>query len=337
MKKRGLFLILILTMMFTISAAAANFTDVRADDYFADAVDWAVQNNITSGTSATTFSPHDTCTRAQIITLIWRAAGSPAPVEDILIRDIFAANYYCDAVRWARETSIFDDLYFYPTIDCTRQMAADFLWRAAGAPPADGQGFPDANDDAVKWAVAKGITSGTSNTTFSPDLTCSRAQIMTFLYRAFQADALNMPNLKPLVKNPVSETSGNIQIRGIPVQTLFGMTPEHILQTFGEPAYQYADSSMDYGLNGPNDLGFEFSSANTVTSCHAYAEYVTIDGKSLTQPFAAIVEILGEAYDNQGGAMYSWAAVWDYGDFKIKVEFPYIENEPAYTVSISKK
>lgn len=258
MKKRGVFLVLVFMMVFTISAAAANFTDVRPDDYFADAVNWAVQNNITSGTSATTFSPQDSCTRAQIITLIWRAAGSPAPVEDIVIRDIFAENYYCDAVRWARETGIFDDLYFYPAVNCTRQMAADFLWCAAGAPPADGQGFADANGDAVKWAVAKGITSGTSNTAFSPDLACTRAQIMTFLYRAFQADALNMPNLNPLVKNPVPKVASNIQIRGIPVQNLFGMTADHIIQTFGQPAHHYAGISMDYALNNPMTLNLNF-------------------------------------------------------------------------------
>ena len=207
MKKRGVFLVLVFMMVFTISAAAVNFTDVRPDDYFAEAVDWAVQNGITSGTSATTFSPHDTCTRGQIITLLWRKAGSRDPANsitsdgilwsDLEVKDISPNDFFYQAVLWAKGNELFEGDTFQPNAPCTRLMAVEFMWKYAFSPagynnPArrndplldtDVSGFSDVNSEAVDWAVARGIVSGTSATTFSPNQTCSRAEIVSLLYR----------------------------------------------------------------------------------------------------------------------------------------------------------
>lgn len=168
------------------------FNDVKSTDYFADAVLWAVEKNITSGTSKTTFSPNATCTKAQILTFLWRANGSPEPTISNPFTDIKAADYYYKAALWAAEKGLVSGSTFGANADCTRAMTVEYLWKAAGSPAPSGKAsFTDvsANADyaqAVAWAVEKGITSGTSKTTFSPAATCTRGQIVTFLYRAMQ-------------------------------------------------------------------------------------------------------------------------------------------------------
>ncbi|MDO4750403.1 MAG: S-layer homology domain-containing protein [Eubacteriales bacterium] len=162
------------------------FTDVVDTSYYFAPVLWAVNRGITNGTSATTFSPNDTCTRAQIITFLYRAAGSPAPAKESEITDVAASAYYYPAVQWAAENGMFDGQTFEPNAPCTRLMAVDFIWKAAGSPAAAASGFSDISDNgAVNWAVEAGVTNGTSTTTFSPENICTRAQIVTFLYRAF--------------------------------------------------------------------------------------------------------------------------------------------------------
>ena len=169
------------------------FVDVAADAYYYDAVLWAAKNGITSGTSATTFSPDNACTRAQMATFLWRAAGSPKPAGTNPFVDVPADAYYADAVQWAYENGITagtSATTFSPDETCTRAQMATFLWREAGSPAVNGDVNPFADvadgayyEIAVQWAYEQGITAGTSATTFSPDDPCTRAQMVTFLYR----------------------------------------------------------------------------------------------------------------------------------------------------------
>ena len=170
-----------------------NFTDVPVGAYYADAVKWAVAEGITSGTSPTTFSPNNGCTRAQMVTFLWRAAGSPEPESDYgPFRDVPKDAYYRKAVLWAAGegiTSGTSATTFSPNATVTRAQTVTFLWRWEGEPEADQRsGFRDVPagqyySQAVSWAVEAGITNGTGTTTFSPGQTCTRAQIVTFLWR----------------------------------------------------------------------------------------------------------------------------------------------------------
>ncbi len=172
-----------------VSSASPDFTDVSYSDYFYEPVQWALDNAITTGTTSYTFSPNDTCTNAQILTFLWRAVGSPEPYGDNPYVDIPENSYYYRAAVWAYENGIYFGNWFLPDAPCTRSQTVTYLWRLAGYPPAAAVNFTDMDytqeyASAVAWAVAQGITTGTSTTTFSPDSTCTRGQIVTFLYRA---------------------------------------------------------------------------------------------------------------------------------------------------------
>ena len=171
------------------------FVDVKTGDYFYDAVQWAVGKGITNGTSAETFSPEDPCTRAQIVTFLWRAAGSPVVNYAMDLSDVAGDAYYAEAVRWALSEGITtgtSDHTFSPDAVCTREQAVTFLWRAAGSPTVSGESaFEDVGADsyyarAVAWAAQNGVTNGISQTLFGSGNDCTRAQIVTFLYRAQQ-------------------------------------------------------------------------------------------------------------------------------------------------------
>ena len=171
------------------------FTDVHAEDYYYDAVLWAAQKGITGGMSDTLFAPNAACTRAQIVTFLWRAAGSPEPKQLSTFGDVPADAYYAKAVAWAVENGITDgtsDTTFAPGTICTRAHGVTFLSRAAKANTASGNSnFADVDANAyyasaVKWAVDNGITNGISSSLFGPDSSCTRAQIVTFLYRMYQ-------------------------------------------------------------------------------------------------------------------------------------------------------
>ena len=171
------------------------FVDVPADAYYYDAVLWAVKEGITNGTSATTFSPDNPCTRAQMVTFLWRAAGSPEPTTNVCpFTDVNVDSYYGKAVLWAVEKGITNgtsETTFSPNATCTRAQMATFLCRMAGGKPVSSTiAFTDVKADAyyadsVQWAVENGITNGTGDNKFSPDATCTRAQMVTFLYRYF--------------------------------------------------------------------------------------------------------------------------------------------------------
>ena len=171
----------------------SSFVDVPSGSYYEDAVDWAVANGITTGMDAAHFSPDGICTRAQAVTFLWRAAGRPAPESRTMpFTDVPADSYYYDAVLWAVENGITkgtSSTTFSPDDTCTRAQIVTFLWRSEQSPAAGSSNpFTDVSADAyyadaVLWAVKEAITTGTTRTTFSPDADCTRAQIVTFLWR----------------------------------------------------------------------------------------------------------------------------------------------------------
>ena len=170
------------------------FVDVPEGSYYEEAVNWAVEKGITTGTDATHFSPNGICTRAQAVTFLWRAAGSPAAKSAVMpFTDVKAGSYYYDAVLWAVENGITkgtSDTMFTPDATCSRAQIVTFLWRSQKSPAAGtANPFTDVKAsayyaDAVLWAVKEDVTKGTTNTTFSPDANCTRAQIVTFIWRA---------------------------------------------------------------------------------------------------------------------------------------------------------
>ena len=166
------------------------FSDVPDDAYYADAVLWAVKNSVTSGTSKYAFSPDMTCTKAQILTFLWRALGEPDAGSDNPFIDVDKSDYYYSAALWAAQKGIISGGRFDPNTPCTRAMTVTYLWKCANEPAAaKAASFSDVAGDseyaaAVSWAVESGVTSGTGNGMFSPDAICSRAQIVTFLNRA---------------------------------------------------------------------------------------------------------------------------------------------------------
>lgn len=178
------------------------FTDVKESDWFYAPVKWAVENNVTSGTGdGTTFSPNSICSRAQIITFLWAASGRETGFGSTFhVTDLYKSDWYYNAVYWAttRPTTgtpvsgHLTDSKFRPNDPCTRAMAVEFIWRAMGSPAYDTSSLPftdvkptDSYAQAVAWALDNGVTSGTSATTFGPNVTCTRSQIATFLYQAY--------------------------------------------------------------------------------------------------------------------------------------------------------
>ena len=170
------------------------FYDVPNGAYFYEAVKWAVKSGVTNGLSDTMFGPYESCTRAQIVTFLWRAAGSPEPKTASSFTDVPANAYYAKAVAWAVENGITNGMTettFAPDATCTRGQSVTFLYRALKGTASGSANFTDVKSDAfyadaINWAVANNVTNGTSNTTFSPNADCTRAEIVTFLYRAYQ-------------------------------------------------------------------------------------------------------------------------------------------------------
>ena len=203
MKKSLLSLLLAAAMLFGIGALAAPqaaadvFSDISKGEYYYDAVIWAVDTGITKGTEASLFSPYMPCTRAQAVTLLWRAESCPgASITENPFTDVSEASFCHDAVLWAVENGVTNgttDTTFSPNKACTRAEIVTFIWRSQGCPAPESAvcPFTDADPDAfyyeaMLWAVENGITKGTTDTTFSPDKVCNRAQIITLLYRLYQ-------------------------------------------------------------------------------------------------------------------------------------------------------
>lgn len=236
-----------LASLLPVSALAAGFTDVPQGTYYEDAVDWAVENDITSGTSGTEFSPDETCTRAQAVTFLWRANGQPDAAGNTPFTDVATSSYYNDAVQWAVANGITSGTSpntFEPDAPVTRAQVMTFLYRNADSPSTrDSASFADVPTDAyyrdaVRWAVTQGITAGTSATAFSPDESCTRAQIVTFLYRSSD-DApdvlvIEIPEAPVLPEEPLP-----------PEQEL---TEGEIQQMLGEPDIEGATAVIINGL-----------------------------------------------------------------------------------------
>ena len=166
------------------------FIDVSADAYYLEPLKWAIEKGITTGTSDVTFSPDEYCTRGQVVTFLYRLHGSPE-TDGFYFADTNSSDYFYDATRWAWELKMERTNTFSPNYPCTREAAIRYMWIAAGSPQVTTTlPFTDISEDAkyamaVAWALENGITTGTSDTTFSPNEYCTRAQIVTFLYRAF--------------------------------------------------------------------------------------------------------------------------------------------------------
>ena len=180
---------------FIEAQAGSTFADVPSGAYYAKAVKWAQEKSITGGIGNGLFGPNQPCTRAQIVAFLWRAAGSPEPKSMSSFADVSASSYYAKAVAWAVENGITTGTgngKFSPDATCTRAQSVTFLYRVLGKLAGSKVTFSDVPADsyyadAVAWAVESGVTNGTSATTFSPADGCTRAQIVTFLYRAYQS------------------------------------------------------------------------------------------------------------------------------------------------------
>lgn len=181
-------LAMVLGLCTPITVAADGFADVPDSAYYAEPVRWAVENSITVGTSATTFSPDEKCTTAQILTFLWRAMGKPTTKCENPFTDVKESDYYYSAALWAYENEIVSGNTLGPNTPCTRSQTVTYLWKCAGKPSAPAAHFSDVSAGAdyapaVYWAVDQGVTNGTSATTFSPNATCTRGQIVTFMHR----------------------------------------------------------------------------------------------------------------------------------------------------------
>ena len=194
----------VLALSLAPSAAAADFSDVKSSDWYYDAVNWAVQKGITTGTSAATFSPNTTCNNAQILTFLWRAAGEPAASVSNPFTNVSTSDYYCKPALWAYEKGLISGSTFNAAENCTRAMAVTYIWKAKDMPfssaPASFSDVPVSNYQLsmpVAWAVENGITTGTGGNTFSPNKTCTRAEIVTFLLRAYGDGAAQTGSYTP--------------------------------------------------------------------------------------------------------------------------------------------
>lgn len=162
------------------------FIDVEAGIWFEKEVTWAVENKITNGVGSGKFDPYADCSQVQILTMLWRAVGEPT---SSIKAPLVVPSYYESAINWAFEKGLIDNQFALDS-RCTRSLAVYYIWRAMGCPSADISSFTDVNSNdpsakAIDWAVAKKVTTGTGNNCFSPDKVCNRAEIATFLYRAY--------------------------------------------------------------------------------------------------------------------------------------------------------
>ena len=180
---------LIAPTAYVAALPSIDFDDVRVGDWFYNEVRWAIEASVTNGIGNNRFGPEQTCTNAQILTFIWRAYGEPGSSVSNPFKDVAASDYFYDAALWAYEQGLVAGTELGPNKDCTRVMVVDYLWKAAGSPVVSvSTQFDDvpsyfSASTAVAWAVENGITTGVGNGLFSPYTTCTRAQIVTFLYR----------------------------------------------------------------------------------------------------------------------------------------------------------
>lgn len=277
----------ILSSLLPASALAAGFSDVPQNAYYQDAVDWAVQSHITAGTSASAFSPDAVCTRAQAVTFLWRSEGEPDTAGSTPFADVTAGSYYADAVQWATAngiTSGTSSTTFDPDAPVTRAQVVTFLYRSSGSPAvSSATSFADvfANAyyaDAVRWAVAQGITTGTSAGTFSPDMHCTRAQIVTFLYRASDASP-EIP--EPEIPEEPEVPEEDPVLPEEPVQPRPELTEEEIEQLLSEPNIEGASAAIINGLrNMEKRIDLSAYNISTTDAMDLAAEVADADGEN---------------------------------------------------------
>ncbi len=222
-KKRSVVLALVLVMscLTGVASAAGSFVDVKEGDYFHTPVLWAVDNEITSGVGDNRFGPFNACTRAQVVTFLWRAAGSPGPnAYNNPFDDVDSGDYFYAAVLWAVEKGItagVSDISFGPSQTCTRGQIVTFLWKFKNSPEPNSLSTKFIDVDStdyyakpVAWAVENGVTAGASDCEFAPGATCTRGQVMTFLYKTVNPDSdIPMsPPIEPSISTIVYGTSG---------------------------------------------------------------------------------------------------------------------------------
>lgn len=306
------------------SATVGGFTDVKTGDWFAEPVKWAVGRGITTGTSVTTFSPNNTCTKAHILTFLWRAKGEPMPTVTNPFSDVKDRSYYYNAALWAYENGLVSGSSFKPDSPCTRAQTVTYQWKLAGSPAAPAAAFTDVSSTAdyaaaVAWAVEKGITTGTSATTFSPNDTCTRGQIVTFLYRDMggsPADTDSTSNTQLMAQAMLDK----LNALGDPEAYLLDMntdgTPElvcydkeipdatwsegyRVYRWDGRKLYEHQfDYSYDYGTHEKNY-------GQGITKCH--------DGYALVYPIIGGHEGGEYVYflDHTDTFYYGWDEYWD--------------------------
>lgn len=245
--------LLILTMavsLFSVGAfAVGGFTDVREGDWFAEPVLWAVDDGITNGTTATTFSPNDTCTRAQILTFLWRAVGEPTPELYCPFYDVTSDAYFYEPAIWAYENGLVEGVLFEGDLPCTRGDVVTYLWKLEGCPSSAPAAFMDVPAyasfaQAVSWAVSNAITNGTGNGLFSPQDTCTRGQIVTFLYRAFEEN-----DTYTAESDREAPLSGGVS-QSYAAQILQGVLSTHPEGTWWDIESSYASAALNMAYSG---------------------------------------------------------------------------------------
>ncbi len=201
----------VMLSLLSVGVSATSFSDVKSGKYYVEPVAWAVEQNVTTGYGDGTFRPDNTCTRAQIITFLWRAAGEPKTDMFLMnpYTDITEDAYYYEAALWAKSYGMVQGMEFKPNTPCTRAAAVEYIWRSARCPEADPVSFNDVsgNSDTAKaiyWAVRYGVTNGKNATTFDQKSTCTRGQIVTFLHRYF-VEPLEFVETDPTPAKPADD------------------------------------------------------------------------------------------------------------------------------------
>lgn len=285
MKKKALSLFSALCMTLSLPASGANaadFRDVPSDAYYYDAVEWALnfEPQITQGTSEESFSPDSTCKRCEVVTFLWRAFGAERITGENNFTDVAATDYFYDAVLWAAENGIAagtDETHFSPDAPCTREQVAAFLWRACGKPGTQMQvsPFADVLDKEaysftpILWASENGITKGASENAFSPNALCTRAQIVTFLYRALA---------KPLT--PV-ESADNFTFEP-------KVASQYLAEIFGEQKVEAWFNLVDAVMAGEDTF-----------ACPNQETYDWVMGQFPNKCFPVLTELIDYAYNQE--------------------------------------
>ena len=287
--KRIVAVALTLCLVFSLlpfGAAAAQFQDVASGAYYYDAVEWAVSHEpqITNGTSETSFSPNNTCKRCEVVTFLWRAFGAEKMTGENPFEDVKPTDYYYDAALWAAAKGITngtDETHFSPANPCTREQVATFLWRAAEKPARQSLISPFADVlnkesysfDPILWAFENGVTNGKTVNTFAPKDPCTRAQIVTFLYRALS---------KPLTP---AETDGRMHFQP-------KIASQYLSEAFGEPMVETWFNLVDAVMAGKDTF-----------ACPDQNTYNWVMGQFPNKCFPVLTELIDYAYDRENSVV----------------------------------